>query len=175
MGLDLHGQFASGQQNQRGCRTGFGLGQLFQNRNDEAECLAGSGLRSSEHVFALERGRNCAGLHRGGDSEIEGIDALLECIGDVESLKIESLSPYCGPRSAKLGALSLISAAASSARENPENVRSGVPKRNEPVERGINLKRLSGRNQLNPALPYAASVRERLNASACRSAARSNC
>jgi hypothetical protein len=84
MGLDLHGQFASGQQNQRGCRTGFGLGQLFQNRNDEAECLAGAGLGSGEHILALERWRNCAGLNRGGGSEIERGDALLERVGDLK-------------------------------------------------------------------------------------------
>ena len=51
----------------------FGLLQHFDDRNQKAERLAGSGLRGGQHVAAFERGRNAAGLHRGGDFKFVGV------------------------------------------------------------------------------------------------------
>ncbi len=48
--------------------------QHFHDRNEEAERLAGSGLRGGQHVAAFERGRNGAGLHRRGGFKFVGVE-----------------------------------------------------------------------------------------------------
>ena len=86
--FDLHGELAGGEQDEGGRAAGFRFGQHFQNGNDEAEGFASAGLGGGEDVFALKGGRNCAGLHGGGDGEVHGSDALLERLGDIEVGKL---------------------------------------------------------------------------------------
>ena len=47
--------------------------QQFHDWNEEAERLAGSGLRGGQHVAAFQSGRNAADLHRGGDFKFVGV------------------------------------------------------------------------------------------------------
>jgi hypothetical protein len=63
--MDLHGQLARRQQNQRGCEARrFALQHLDQ-WNQKSECLPCSGLRGSDYVFALKSRGNRAFLDRG--------------------------------------------------------------------------------------------------------------
>jgi len=62
--VDLHGQFARGQKHQR---TGVSRGlaaEHLDDRDQEGECLASSGLGSADYIFSLESGRNCLLLDR---------------------------------------------------------------------------------------------------------------
>ena len=71
----LLGQLAGRHQHQRAHRVGRHLrafhGQLLQQRQGEAGGLAGTGLRRSEHITALEHGGNGLLLHRRGLAVIE--------------------------------------------------------------------------------------------------------
>jgi hypothetical protein len=52
----------------------FHLFEHLHDGNEEAEGLAGSGLRRGQHVAAFKRGRNGRGLHRRGNLELVGFD-----------------------------------------------------------------------------------------------------
>ncbi len=84
--LDLHGQFARGQNDERLRSQSFHLLRIrllqhFHDGNEETEGLAGSGLRRGQHIAAFERGRNCPGLHRRGDFELVGFEPGHQSVG----------------------------------------------------------------------------------------------
>jgi hypothetical protein len=58
--------------------------QHFQDGNEKAEGLAGSGLRRGQHIAALERGRNGGSLHRRGDLELVGFESGIQSGGKVK-------------------------------------------------------------------------------------------
>ena len=58
------------------------LKQPLDDRNQEGQRFAGSGLGRGEHVFAGERLRNRRGLHRGRDGKVKGRQSLLGIRGD---------------------------------------------------------------------------------------------
>uniref|UniRef100_E6QI67 Uncharacterized protein n=1 Tax=mine drainage metagenome TaxID=410659 RepID=E6QI67_9ZZZZ len=93
-GLDLHGQLASGQQDQSRCRAGLSLGELFEDGNEKAEGLASAGLGGGEDVFAFERGRNGSGLDWRRGYKVESADALFERVGDLKIGKLIHLYPW---------------------------------------------------------------------------------
>ncbi len=76
--LYLHREFARGQQDQ--CTRNFGLRflQLLDDGNEEAERLAGAGLRGGQYVPALERRRNRSHLYRGERNKVCFGKTLLE-------------------------------------------------------------------------------------------------
>ncbi len=78
---DLHRELARGQENEgagafRGLRAR--RRHALDERDEEAEGLAGAGLRGGENVVAIERGRNRLCLDRSGSDEIGGGNLLLQ-------------------------------------------------------------------------------------------------
>ena len=81
---DLHGEFASGDEDEGS--DAFGLGRSFQQLlhdwDQEGEGLAGAGLGGGENVFAFKSLGDSCGLHRGGRDELCGRQALLGVSGN---------------------------------------------------------------------------------------------
>jgi len=79
--MDLHCQLARGQQHQRaGLATRFAAQHRDQGQK-EGECLAGSGLRRTNHVFAFEGRRDGLLLDRSQGCKLSCRQPLLEGVG----------------------------------------------------------------------------------------------
>ncbi len=76
--LYLHREFARGQQDQRTGSLGLGFLQLLDDGDEEAERLAGAGLRGCQYIPALKRRRNRSHLYRGERNKVCFGQALLE-------------------------------------------------------------------------------------------------
>ena len=63
--VDLHGQLARRQQNQRAGVASFFALQHFDDRNQKRQRLAAAGLRGADYVLAFKGGSNRARLDRG--------------------------------------------------------------------------------------------------------------
>ncbi len=61
---DLHGEFARGNEHQRGHSRRALLQEPFDDRDQEGQRLAGACLSRGEHIFAFKCLRNRGGLHR---------------------------------------------------------------------------------------------------------------
>ena len=76
--LYLHREFARGQQDQRTGSFGLRFLQLLDDGNEEAERLAGAGLRGCQYIPALKRRRNRSHLYGGERNKICFGETLLE-------------------------------------------------------------------------------------------------
>src|ERR1700743_1290886 len=76
--LHLHRELAGGQQDQCAGNLCLRFLQLLDDGNEEAECLAGAGLRCRQDIPALECGRNCAYLYGCEGNKIGFGETLLE-------------------------------------------------------------------------------------------------
>ena len=77
----LHGQFPCGNQHKSGDAGALVLKQVFNDRNQECQRLAGSRLRGGQHILAGKRLRNGRGLHRRGNQEARGEQPFLRVSG----------------------------------------------------------------------------------------------
>src|SRR5690242_6869184 len=73
----LHGEFARGDEHQRGNAGRGRLGEPFDHRNEKRERLARAGLGGGEHIFALHRRWNRGGLNGRGNDEVCRRQSLL--------------------------------------------------------------------------------------------------
>src|SRR5581483_5818672 len=83
-GLDLGGELARGRQDQGAGTTGMGAGNALDDRQPEAQRLAGPGRCPTTNVLAAERGRNCAPLDRERLGTAVARESGAEVLGDAE-------------------------------------------------------------------------------------------
>ena len=84
---DLHGQFARGDQHQRGHAVALLRQQSLHDGQQKGQRLAGAGLGRGQNVFSLERRRNRRRLHRGGVDEFLRRKPLLQVCADRQFAK----------------------------------------------------------------------------------------